>query len=125
LVLAFGLFVCAVVGDAWIRATQTVELTIAGSPISGAVFSGAYKPDFLWTGRAWWIEVDTDRPLLLTLDDWTGRIPVGNHVIHTNHDHTNTGLYGDRDFWGFPESISIREVMPYSRGSELVEGGAL
>ena len=109
---AFMFFVCAVLGDAWIRGTQTAELSIAGTPVDGADISGAYMPDFLWAGRAWWIDIDTDRPLLLTLDEWTGRIPVGVHRVYSNHDHTNTGQYGDGDFWGFPESVSIRAVMP-------------
>jgi hypothetical protein len=110
-VVAFAVFVCAVIGDAWIRATQIAELSIAGAPIQGAEISGASMPDFLWTGRAWWIEVDTDKPLLLTLDDWTCRIPVGVHHVYSNHDHTNTGQYGDRDFWGFPETVSVRDAM--------------
>jgi hypothetical protein len=110
--VVFVFFVCAVIGDAWIRRTQTAELSIAGTSVKGAEISGAYVPDFLWAGRAWWIEIDTDRPLLLSLDEWSGRIPVGVHKVYSNHDSTNTGQYGDGDFWGFPQSVSVREVTP-------------
>lgn len=104
--------VCTVTGDAWIRGTQTSELSIAGTPVDGAEISGAYMPDFLWAGRAWWIEIDTDKPLLLSLDEWSGRIPVGVHKVYSNHDTTNTGQYGGRDFWGFPKSVSVRAMTP-------------
>ena len=110
--VAFVIFVCAVIGEAWIRGTQIAELSIAGPPIEGTEISGAYMPDFLWAGRAWWIEIKTDKPLLLNLDEWSGRIPVGVHKVYSNHDQTNTGQYGDGEFWGFPESVSVQEMTP-------------
>lgn len=110
--VGFVLLLCAALGDARIRRMQVSELAIVGLPIEGAEVSGAHSPDFLWVGRAWWIEIDTTKPLLLTLDDWCGRIPVGVHKVFSNHDHTNTGQYGDKDFWGFPKSVSVREAPP-------------
>lgn len=112
IVLAIVLFVCAVKIDVRTRRARAAPMTIAGVPITGVEISGEHMPDFLWQGRAWWIEIDTDRPLLLTLDEWTGRIPVGIHRVYSNHDHTNTHDYGDTQFWGFPKTVSVQEATP-------------
>jgi hypothetical protein len=110
--IVIGLFFGAAVTETWVRRTQVAELAIAGVPIEGVNISGAYMPDFLWQGRVWWINIDTDKPLVLTLDGWSGQIPVGVHKVYSNHDHTNTGTYGDRQFWGFPQTVSVREATP-------------
>ncbi|MFN0127533.1 MAG: hypothetical protein ACKV19_12700 [Verrucomicrobiales bacterium] len=107
-VVAVGL----VMGEAWLRGMQREEMVIGGLPVEGARITGVYHPDFLWAGRAWEIRVETADPLVLTLDQWTGRIPAGNHTIFSNHDYTNTGRFGERDFWGMAKTVVVRKVPP-------------
>lgn len=107
-VVAVIVVIMAIMAEAWLRQRHSEPLALEGLPIAGAVVSGFHMPDFLWSGRAWWIEIETQEDLILELDDWSGEIPAGTHTIFSNHDATNTGEYGSRDFWGFPNSLRIQ-----------------
>ncbi len=110
--LAAGLFITAAFGETWLRQTHTTALPINGLPIDGVKASATHTPDFLWQGDAWWIEIETDKPLLLRLDNWSGHIPAGSHKVYSNHDHTNTGQYGGQQSWGLPETVIVQAVVP-------------
>ncbi len=94
--------------EAYLRQMQEVGMHISGTPIADVDISGTHKPDFLWLGRAWRIEMNTQQPLILTLDHWQGEIPPGKHTIYANHDSTNTGQYNEKSFGGFPASVAVR-----------------
>ncbi len=85
-------------------------MTIAGLPISNASVTGEWYPDFLWTGKAWSIEVQSDEALELKLDGGTYVVPKGSHTVYSNHDNTNTGEFGTKEFWGYPKTVAIRPL---------------
>jgi hypothetical protein len=93
-----------------VRSHQGGNLPIDGLPIEKATVTGKWQPDFLWAGKAWWIEVESAVPLHVCIDGWQGKIPTGIHSLYSNHDHTNTGEFGDTEFWGFPKSIRISVI---------------
>lgn len=82
-------------------------MTIGGPPIPNASVSGAWHPDFLWTGKAWSINIVSDNALELRLDDRKYLIPRGTHTVYSNHDHTNTGQFGSQEFWDYPQQADI------------------
>lgn len=82
-------------------------MTIRGLPIAGAEIRGEWRPDFMWIGRAWTIEMRSDAELKLILDGRICVVPRGSHVIYSNHDHTNTDKFGEA-FWGYPEDVEVR-----------------
>jgi hypothetical protein len=101
-------FVVIVLGEAAIRSTQRHPLSIKGPSIPGTTIHGSWGPDFLWMGKAWWIEVDTQTPLVLKLNHrWIGKIPIGKHNIYENHDNTNTEMFGPAAFNSFPDNIEF------------------
>jgi hypothetical protein len=93
--------------EAALRANQGGSLLIDGLPIEHARVTGKWQPDFLWVGKAWWIDIESEVPLRLRLDEWQGEIPKGTHKIYSNHDGTNTGAFGDTAFSGFPKKVQI------------------
>ncbi len=99
------IFVLGVIGESKLRQSKLTEIEVLGAPLEGVEASAHSIPDFLWIGRSWWVEIDTAVPLRLHLDEWVGRIPKGQHRIYSNHDHTNTGDHGAKDFWGYPGRI--------------------
>ncbi len=85
-------------------------MKIQGLPIHNAVVTGDWHPDFLWMGTAWVIHVGSDEGLELILDDRIYRVPQGLHTIFSNHDHTNTGEFGNKEFWGYPKKVQVRPL---------------
>lgn len=109
-VLAVVLLAFAVIVEESVRSRYGGPMSIHGLPLNNARVTGTWKPDFLWTGRAWIIEFQSHEGLELSLDGRTYTIPKGSHTIYSNHDHTNTGLFGSQNFWGYPEMIEVRPL---------------
>jgi hypothetical protein len=101
LILALGL------AEEGIRSTQREDMPVHGLPLPDVQITAMQQPDFLWAGKAWWINVETRVPLVIHLDDWKGEVPPGRHRIFSNHDYTNTGNYGNAPFWGKPREASV------------------
>ncbi len=102
-------FLASAVGvDAMLRNYFGGPMKIDDLPISNVSVNGTWKPDFLWMGKAWRIEIQSDEALELKLDDRTYVIPKGSHAVYSNHDHTNTGEFGAEAFWGYPSRVEIR-----------------
>ena len=104
-VLLFGAF-----AEAFVRSRCGGPMMIAGLPIAGAQVEGTWQPDFLWVGRAWRIHVQCESPLEVVLDGNNYVVPVGSHVLYSHHDHTNTGQFGAKEFWGYPKRIDVRSL---------------
>ncbi len=85
-------------------------MSIDGLPINNSSVTGTWMPDFLWAGKAWTIVIQSDAYLELTLDGRVYIIPKGSHEIYSNHNHTNTGQFGNREFWGYPGRIKVRQL---------------
>ncbi len=110
-VLSGVMFVFAIFVDAMARSQFATPMKIDGLPVSNATVTGVWRPDFLWIGKAWRIDVQTDDDLELKLDGRRYVVPKGSHTVYSNHDHTNTGQYGPQQFWGYPEKVEICTVM--------------
>jgi hypothetical protein len=100
----------AVILDATARNHFGGSMKIDGLPISNVSVTGTWKPDFLWMGKAWGIKIQSDEVLELKLDGRAYVIPKGSHTIYSNHDHTNTGEFGNEAFWGYPKNVEIRAL---------------
>ena len=107
-VLSIGMLALAVFIDDAVRSRSGGPIEIDGLPIGNATVTGVWKPDFLWHGKAWKLDVQSEEDLELKLDGQIYVVPSGSHTIYSNHDHTNTGQYGREDFWGYPEDVEIR-----------------
>ncbi len=107
---AVALFVFAVFVESSVRSWYGGPLSVDGLPVNNARVTGTWTPDFLWVGKAWTIEVQSDEDLELSLDGRVYVIPQGSHELYSNHDNTNTGLFGSQDFWGYPEKIEVRPL---------------
>lgn len=107
LVLIVGFFAIASIAEEVTRRQFGGPLMIHGLPISNADVTGEWHPDFLWMGKAWSIEVRSDEGIELTLDGRIYLIPKGFHSIYSNHDHTNTGEFGTKEFWGYPKKVLV------------------
>ncbi len=90
-----------------IRQQTGGPIEISGLPIPGVQIAGQWHPDFLWTGRAWRIRIQTERSLRLQLDERIYDIPSGDHTLYSNHDSTNTGQYGSAAYWGYPQHVLV------------------
>lgn len=108
--LGIVLLALVIVVDSAARSRLGGPMKIEGLPISNSSVMGTWKPDFLWTGRAWRIDVQSDENLELQLDGRKYVVPKGFHTVYSNHDHTNTKQYGDQEFWGYPERVEIRTL---------------
>jgi hypothetical protein len=108
--VALAIFVFAVFVESGIRSRYGSPMSIDGLPINNSSVTGTWLPDFLWAGKAWRLEIQTDDDLELKLDDKVYIIPKGSHVIYSNHDHTNTGKFGGQEFWGYPEKVEVRPL---------------
>ncbi|XZE19585.1 hypothetical protein SH449x_004910 [Pirellulaceae bacterium SH449] len=94
-------------------------MSIDGLPVSNANVTGTWIPDFLWTGKAWTIVIETNEELELLLDGRVFLIPAGSHEIYSNHDQTNTGQFGNQEFWGYPNKIEIRQLDITNVGNQV------
>jgi hypothetical protein len=106
--LVVVVFAFAIGIDALARSYFGGAMKIDGLPINNASVIGVWKPDFFWSGKAWWIDIQSEADLELSLDGRIYMIPKGSHSIYSNHDHTNTPKFGDTAFWGYPMNVAVR-----------------
>ena len=106
-----GILICGLCGivilEELFRQSRGGDISVAGLPIDGVQVQAKWHPDFLWTGRAWSIQIQTTKDLRLQLDHRSYLIPPGTHHLYSNHDSTNTATYGSSAFWGYPKGVSI------------------
>jgi hypothetical protein len=110
LFLIIVVLVFAISIDEMLRNHFGGSMKIDGVPISNVSVAGAWKPDFLWEGKAWRIELRSDVDVELKLDGRAYVIPKGSHTVYSNHDHTNTGEFGNEAFWAYPKNVEIRAL---------------
>ena len=108
--VALAIFLFAVFVESGIRSVYGGPMSIDGLPLNNSSVTGTWMPDFLWAGKAWRLEIQTDDDLELKLDDKVYIIPKGSHEVYSNHDHTNTGKFGGQEFWGYPEKVEVRPL---------------
>lgn len=107
LAVCIGFLFAVALADEGIRSIQRETMPVNGLPLPNIKVTAMRKPDFLWAGTAWWIDIETDTPLIIQLDDWQGKVPAGRHKIFSNHDSTNTGEFGKARFWREPKEIKV------------------
>ncbi|SRR6056297_1189646 len=105
-----ALFAAAFVIEASVRSCYGGQMTISGLPVTNARVTGAWTPDFFCVGKAWTIKVQSKQGVEIILDGSPYRIPPGSHELYSNHNQTNTGQFGNQDFWGYPEEVKVRSV---------------
>ena len=89
-------------------AREPIPVTIA--PDARANAKAFVEPDFLWAGKAWWIDVEADVPIVLDIDGtWSAVVPPGSHSIYANHDHNNVREFSADSSWTTPKQILVRE----------------
>jgi hypothetical protein len=73
--------------------------------------SASVRPDFLWVGEAWSIDIKSETPVSLTIDNrkWQAVIPPGPHTLYSNHDANNISTYGPACSTT-PQSITVTAV---------------
>jgi len=107
--LGCGLFIAFVVGvllESHARSQQRTPIQVVGA--GSAKVSAFVRPDFLWSGESWWIDVKSDRPLTLVLDGtWSADVPPGTHKIYSNHDVNNTAEFGGQSRYKTPTQIVV------------------
>ncbi|TVP97440.1 MAG: hypothetical protein EA381_14975 [Planctomycetaceae bacterium] len=108
--IAVVLFVFAAYVELTARSRYGGTMSIDGLPINNARVTGTWTPDIFWVGKAWAIEIQSAEDLELRLDGRVYVIPKGSHELYSNHDATNTGKFGSRDFWGYPEKVEVRPL---------------
>ncbi|MDB5341226.1 MAG: hypothetical protein JWN70_6845 [Planctomycetaceae bacterium] len=88
------LFVLAVFLEIYPRSLAARSIPVEFKTPVRAKVSAGFMPDFLWSGEAWWVEVESNEPVLIDFDGkWSATIPPGDHRVYGNHDNNNT-----RDF---------------------------
>lgn len=110
IVVALAILVFAGLVESSIRSRYGGPMSIDGLPVTNASVTGTWMPDFLWTGKAWKIVIQSDDDLELRLDGRAYIIRKGSHEIYSNHDHTNTGQFGSQEFRGYPDKIEVRQL---------------
>lgn len=100
-------FLAIAFAEELIRSTQRESMHVNGLPLPNVQITAMWQPDFLWAGKAWWIDIETNVPLVIQLDTWRGEVPSGKHKVFGNHDYTNTGDYGKTQFWGKPKEVKV------------------
>ena len=108
--IAVALFVFAAFVELSVRSRYGGTISIDGLPINNAHVTGTWTPDIFWVGKAWTIEVQSEEDLELNFDGRVYVIPRGAHELYSNHDATNTGLFGSQDFLGYPEKVEVRPL---------------
>ena len=95
------LFIVAVVSESAIRVLQQQNLTFEIENSENLVVTGVSMPDFLFSGTAWWLDINTDRPVILEINNlYQCSFPAGITRLHYNHDTTNISEYTDDPYNG-------------------------
>ena len=103
------LFIVAVVSESAIRVLQQQNLTFEIENSENLVVTGVSMPDFLFSGTAWWLDINTDRPVILEINNlYLCSFPAGTTRLHYNHDTTNISEYTDDLYNGnLPLNITL------------------
>ena len=104
------LFIVAVVSESAIRVQQQQNLTFEIENSENLVVTGVSMPDFLFSGTAWWLDINTDRPVILEINNlYQCSFPAGITRLHYNHDTTNISEYTDDLYNGnLPLNITLK-----------------
>ena len=104
------LFIVAVVSESAIRVLQQQNLTFEIDNSENLVVTGVSMPDFLFSGTAWWLDINTDRPVILEINNlYQCSFPAGITRLHYNHDTTNISEYTDDPYNGnLPLNITLK-----------------
>ena len=104
------LFIVAVVSESAIRVLQQQNLTFEIENSENLVVTGVSMPDFLFSGNAWWLDINTDRPVILEINNlYQCSFPAGITRHHYNHDTTNISEYTDDLYNGnLPLNITLK-----------------
>ena len=104
------LFIVAVVSESAIRVQQQQNLTFEIDNSENLVVTGVSMPDFLFSGTAWWLDINTDRPVILEINNlYQCSFPAGTTRLHYNHDTTNISEYTDDLYNGnLPLNITLK-----------------
>ena len=104
------LFIVAVVSESAIRVLQQQNLTFEIENSENLVVTGVSMPDFLFSGTAWWLDINTDRPVILEINNlYQCSFPAGTTRLHYNHDTTNISEYTDDLYNGnLPFNITLK-----------------
>ena len=104
------LFIVAVVSESAIRVLQQQNLTFEIENSENLVVTGVSMPDFLFSGTAWWLDINTDRPVILEINNlYQCSFPAGITRLHYNHDTTNISEYTDDPYNGnLPLNITLK-----------------
>ena len=102
--------IAACLGESALRETQRTAIPVTVPDGLPARVSAFVRPDFLWLGDDWSIDIQSDTPLNLSIEGkWQATIPRGSHKVYSNHDVNNTSDYGPAWF-ATPQSIDIAAV---------------
>ena len=108
LVLWFGGLALFGIGEAWIRSLARKPIVFVFQDNLKVAAEGYVVPDFLWLGKAWWVDVSSDTPITLDFDRrWTANTPVGKHQIRHSHDGNNTTDYSKARWWEAPTIVTV------------------
>ena len=104
------LFIVAVVSESAIRVQQQQNLTFEIENSENLVVTGVSMPDFLFSGTAWWLDINTDRPVILEINNlYQCSFPAGITRLHYNHDTTNISEFTDDLYNGnLPLNITLK-----------------
>ena len=104
------LFIVAVVSESAIRVLQQQNLTFEIDNSENLVVTGVSMPDFLFSGNAWWLDINTDRPVILEINNlYQCSFPAGITRLHYNHDTTNISEFTDDLYNGnLPLNITLK-----------------
>lgn len=104
------LFIVAVVSESAIRVLQQQNLTFEIENSENLLVTGVSMPDFLFLGTAWWLDINTDRPVILEINNlYQCSFPAGITRLHYNHDTTNISEYTDDLYNGnLPLNITLK-----------------
>jgi len=104
------LFIVAVVSESAIRVLQQQNLTFEIENSENLLVTGVSMPDFLFSGTAWWLDINTDRPVILEINNlYQCSFPAGITRLHYNHDTTNISEYTDDLYNGnLPLNITLK-----------------
>ena len=104
------LFIVAVVSESAIRVLQQQNLTFEIENSENLVVTGVSMPDFLFSGTAWWLDINTDRPVILEINNlYQCSFPAGITRLHYNHDTTNISEFTDDLYNGnLPLNITLK-----------------
>ena len=102
-------FLALVLGEAYLRTFFAERIPVEIAPGVRATASAGSRPDFLWIGESWHIQVKSDQAVELEVDGRIRiRLPSGNATIYSNHDSSNAADYGIRDLRGPPSRVSVK-----------------